>query len=105
MGVWGPGLYSGDFAMDLRSATRALARLPFDGDTLAELACSTEPSAAENPEDEDHTTFWLVLADQFAKSGVASERVREKALGIIDQGSDLAMISKLGMDAVGLRKR
>ena len=105
MGVWGAGLYSGDFAMDLHSATRAVTRLPFDGDRLAELACSVDPDAANNPEDEDHTTFWLVVADQFAKNGIACQRVREKALDIIDGGSDLAMLSKLGMDAAGLRKR
>ena len=63
MGVWGAGLYSGDFAMDLRPGARAVTRLPFDGDRLLELACSLEPEAAKNPEDEDHTTFWLVGAD------------------------------------------
>ncbi len=105
MGVWGASLYSGDFAMDLRVMTRAVARLPFDGDRLAELVCSVEPRAANEPEDEDHTSFWLVLADQFVKHGIQCERVLRKALEIIDGGSDLAMLSKLGMDAAGLRKR
>lgn len=35
MGVWGAGLYSGDFAMDLCSTIGAITRLPFDGDRLA----------------------------------------------------------------------
>ena len=34
MGRWGTGLYSGDFAMDLRSTIRAVARLPFSADRL-----------------------------------------------------------------------
>lgn len=105
MGVWGAGLYSGDFAMDLRSAARAVARLPFEADRLAELLCSIEPGAANNPDDEDHSTFWLVVADQFAKNGMACARVREKSLEIIDGGYDLALLSKLGMDAAGIRKR
>jgi hypothetical protein len=105
MGVWGAGLYAGDFAMDLRSAARAVTRLPFDGDRLAELVCSVEPGAAKDSGDTDHTTFWLVVAYQFAKHGIESERVRKKALDIIDGGADLAMLSKLGMDATGLRKR
>jgi hypothetical protein len=98
-------LYSGDFAMDLRTAAGAVARLPFDGDKLADLLCAVEPSAANDPADTDHTTFWLVLADQFAKKGIACERVREKALEIIDGGGNLAMLANLGMDPPGLKKR
>jgi hypothetical protein len=104
MGVWGAGLYSGDFALDLRSTIRAVARLPYDGDKLVEILCETEP-AATRPHDEDHSNFWLVTADQFAKRGVVSERARERALTIIDNGSDIAMLEKLGMDPAGLRKR
>src|SRR5579864_3898323 len=105
MGVWGVGLYSGDFAQDLRSTIRAVARLPFDNDKLADILCETEPTAADNPADEDHTTFWLVVADQFSKRGIACDRVREKALAIIDSGSDLVILEKLGMDSSGLKKR
>jgi len=46
-----------------------------------------------------------VAADQFAKRGIVSDRARETALKIIDTGSDLAMLEKLGMDPAGLRKR
>jgi hypothetical protein len=105
MGVWSTGLYSGDFALDLRSTIRAVSRLPYDGDKLAEILCETEPAAANNPEDEDHSTFWLVAADQFAKRGILSNRARGAALKIIDSGSDIAMLGKLGMDPAGLRKR
>jgi hypothetical protein len=105
MGVWGVGLYSGDFAQDLRGSIRAVARLPFDNDRLMDILCETEPTAANNPDDEDHTTFWLVLADQFSKRGIACERVRDKAIAIIDGGNDLAMLEKLGMDSPGLKKR
>ena len=105
MGVWGTGLYSGDFAADLRDAIRAVARLPFKGDKLLDILSSIEPTAANNTDDEDHTTFWLVLADQFAKRGIACERVRDKALRIIDDGTDLAILAALGMEPPGLRKR
>jgi hypothetical protein len=105
MGSWGAGLYSGDFAMDVRSTVRAVARLPFGPERLADILCESEPGAAANPEDEDHTTFWLVVADQFARRGIASVRVRETALRIIDAGSDLAMQQKLGQTSTGLAKR
>ncbi len=105
MGVWNVGLYSGDFAMDLRGTIAAVARLLLDGDALAKILCDSESSVATNPADEDHTTFWLILADQLAKRGIISERVRQKALAIIDEGSDLAMAEKLGLRAADLVKR
>lgn len=105
MGVWGSGLYSGDFALDLRNTFKTLVRLPFDGEGLLQLLCDLERSPANNPDDEDHTTFWLVTADQFVKHGIRCDRARQKALEIIENGSDIAMLTKLGMDSAGLQKR
>ena len=105
MGVFGCGLYSGDFAMDLRSTVKAVSRLPLGADKLADIIMRVEQQAADNRMDEDHATFWLVLADQFSKRGLESSRVRDKALHIIDSGSDLAMLERLGMSSSGLVKR
>ena len=99
------GLYSGDFARDLRSAVAAVARLPFDGEQLAEILVGTEPAAASNPANEDHTTFWLVVADQFARRSIHSRRANDSALRIIDEGADLSMLEKLGMKPADLAKR
>jgi hypothetical protein len=105
MGVFGTNLYSGDFATDLRAAVRAVLRLPFDPDRLVDILSGVEPSAADNPDNEDHTTFWLVVADQFAKHGVACDRVRTKALALIATGTDIAMLERLGMKAPDLHRR
>lgn len=105
MGVWGAGLYSSDFAMDLRSTIGAVARLPYDGDRLVEILADTAPTAASDPNDECHTTFWLVVADRFARLAITSNRARKEALTIIDAGSDLAMHAALGMSPADLRKR
>jgi hypothetical protein len=105
MGVFGAGLYSGDFAMDLRSAISAVIRLPFDSDKLAGILCESEPAIANTPDDEDHTTFWLVIADQFAKRAIVCDRVHDKALAIIDSGADIAMHERRGMNRSDLRKR
>lgn len=91
--------------MDLRSTIAAVVRLPFDADRLVDILCETETAAAASPSDEDHSKFWLITADQFAKRGIVCDRVRRKALEIIDGGSDLAMLEKLGMPAGDLRKR
>jgi len=105
MGVWGTALYSGDFALDLRATISAVSRLPFDPDQLVDILCETEPTAANNPTDEEHTIFWLVVADQFAKRGIVSNRAREKALEIISADEDLAALAKLGMKPADIRKR
>src|SRR6476619_2691835 len=97
MGVWGTSLYSGDFALDLRSTIGAVARLPFAADRLVEILCETEPAAANNPLDEEHSTFWLIVADQFARRGIVSERARAKALAMIDADVDIAMLEGRGM--------
>src|SRR5436305_13328814 len=105
MGAWGTGLYSGDFATDLRGMVRAVARLPFSADRLVDVLCDAEPGPARGADDPDHTVFWLVLADQLWKRGIDSPRARDTAVSIIDEGSDHAAMAALGMDALGLRRR
>src|SRR5258705_6197153 len=105
MGVWATGLYAGDFALDLRSPIGAVAKLPFDGDRLLDILCESERAAADRSDDPDHSTFWLVVADQFARRGIENKRAREIALEIIDTNRDLAILEKLGMSAQDLRKR
>ncbi|WP_266170294.1 hypothetical protein [Dyella subtropica] len=91
--------------MDLRTTVGAVVRLPYDPDRLVEILCETEPTAANDSTDEDHPTFWLIVADQFAKRGIVCDHVREKAFQIIDNGADIAMLQKAGMSESGLRKR
>lgn len=103
MGAWGPGLHSSDAAADLRSALSAVCRLPLAGKDIVDLLVGLEP-AASDPTDEDHTTFWLVLADGLQRRGIASP-AQERALAIIADGSDLRMHEELGMEPADLRAR
>ena len=105
MGSWGTGLYSSDFALDLRPLIKAVARLPFASDRLVEILCETEPAAAERAEDPDHSNFWLTVADQFTKRGIDCRTARERAIAIIDEGTDLAILARLGMREKDLAKR
>lgn len=105
MGTWGPGLYSSDIAADMRATIKSVLRLPFEEDRIVNIMRDCEPRAANDPDDEDHTTFWLVLADQFEKRGVACAPARAKAIAIIDRGDDLDMMEKRGMKQADLRKR
>jgi len=97
VGSWGTSLYSGDFAADLRRTVAVVARLPFDGERLLDLIIEAEHAAATNSDDEDHTIFWLVVADQLTRRGIHSARAVDAALAIIDSGRDLEMMARLGM--------
>lgn len=92
-------------ALDLRATIGALMRLPFDEQRIVAVLREGEQKAADDPHDEDHTTFWLVLADQFVKRGIVSADVRAKALDIIDNERDLSMLAARGMKQADLRKR
>ena len=105
MGYFGAGLYSSDFAMDLRATVGAVARLPIDERRIVEILSDVEPTAANDPNDEEHTIFWLVIADQFAKRGLVDDAVQAKALTIIDSDADITMLRRLGMKEADLRKR
>jgi hypothetical protein len=105
MSAWGAGLYSSDMAADMRATIKSVLRLPFDEDRIVDILRDCESRAANDPNNEDHTTFWLVLADQFEKRGVAHGPIRERAITIIDRGEDLMMMEKLGMKQADLRKR
>jgi hypothetical protein len=105
MGVWGVSLYGGDFAMDLKSAVAAVARLPLADHEIVEALRSTERAAADHPDDPDHAVFWLVLADQLARRGIYPGEVKERALRIIDEDQDLQQLRSLGAAPGDLRKR
>jgi len=55
MGTWGASLCSGDFAADLRNTIRAVVRLPYDADRLADIVSEAEPGAACNAGVRDET--------------------------------------------------
>lgn len=104
MGSWGAGLYSDDYAMDLRATVAAAAKLPLGDDEVLDLIRTTE-LCADDPQDTDHTTFWLVTADQLAQRGCYPEEARRRALEIIASGANLKTLSELDAPAAMLRKR
>ncbi|MGB4596085.1 MAG: hypothetical protein WBI14_09295 [Anaerolineaceae bacterium] len=87
MGVWGTGLYSDDTACDVRDDYKDIL-----GDGV------TEPSATdliiekwknEISDPEISLVFWLVLADVQWNLGRLQERVKQEAIKIIENDSDL----------------
>jgi hypothetical protein len=101
MGADGPGLFSDDVAMDVRDAYReAIA----DGttDEVAEARILEEFADALEDED-DGPVVWLALAFTESKLGRLSALARDRALDVIDSGTNLARWQEAGDRAVQRR--
>lgn len=103
MSTWGPGLYSDDFALDLKAAISVVTRLPHDAPEIVRLLADLNPVARQQ-KDEDYATFWLVLADQLQRKGIESDG-RSIALEIIEDRTNLTVLEDLGMESSDLHKR
>ena len=88
MGSWGVGLYQDDDALDLKGMIAFLAKLPASGDRLLEIILENRKDGVRL-RDDGGPTFWLVVADQFERRGIACMRAFEQALKAIDTGADL----------------
>lgn len=103
MGAWGEGLYDDDFAADLKNSIALIAKVPKSGEALLEILLSMHPEL--DAEDVDHSTFWLIVADQFERRGIECPKAAETALALLDAGTNLTHLEALGMDPRGLKKR
>lgn len=97
MGTWGPGLYASDLASDLKTLIATAVKLPVDTPELVELIVARNRDVADDPADDDHATFWLVLADGLHRAGIAAPDVFARANAIVDDGVDAAAMRRLGM--------
>jgi hypothetical protein len=104
MGSWGVGLYQDDSAADLRSMIATLAKLPASGDSILEIILDNwnEPVSLD---DDGGPTFWLVVADQFERRGIACSKAFDQALSAIDTGADLRDLEARGAEPGDLKKR
>lgn len=105
MGTWGPGLYDNDTASDMRPAIAAVARLPFSAQEVVDLFVARHRDVAENPADDDHVAFWLVLADQLHRRGLDAAEVFERARDLAKSGADDRVMASVGMSAADRKKR
>lgn len=103
MGAWAAGLYQDDFASDLKSTISQVSKVPVDGDRLLDILCAMQSDAGIDEDDE--CTFWLVVADQFERRGIACLKAFEAALSIIDSGRDMRRFGELGLGQREVIKR
>lgn len=104
MGAWGEGLYEDDEACDVRDLISLLSKMPGDGDAILQLALE-QFERNEDLDEDGCPTFWMVIADQFAKRGIECDRAIKQALLSIDSGADLADMEARGMEPQGLKAR
>ncbi len=87
MGTWGPALYSDDLASDVRDRYRELVGESGSGAEATKQLLREYPKEPEDPN--SGPVFWLALADSQWRCGRLEERVKERALKVIDSGQDL----------------
>jgi len=99
MGAWATGLFSDDTACDVRDGYRELVA---DGLSSPEATDHLVAEWADQLSDPDvGPVFWLALAATQWRCGRLEARVKKRAIGIINDGTDLARWQ--GVDLV--RKR
>jgi hypothetical protein len=89
--------------MDLRSSIALLAEMPVSGDRLLDILLTDRTNVGLD--DDGGPTFWLVVADQFERRGIACARAVEQALLAIDSGADERSMRDLDMSDRDIRKR
>lgn len=91
MGVWGTGLFSDDTALDVRDAYRKCLLEGMDGAPATDKILNDFRTSIEDPD--EGPPLWLALAATQWRYGRLEQRVRDRALTIIESGADLARFS------------
>lgn len=102
MGAWGVGLYQDDYASDLKNTISLVCKIPMDGSRLLAVLWKMQCDAGIDSDDE--CTFWLVVADQFERRGIACSEAIAKALAVIDDGHDIRRMQGLKQKYVDKRQ-
>ena len=89
MGTWGPGIFASDLAREVLDAYHDGLAAGKDGSEVTDqLLAQASPTILSDPD--EAPIFWLALAAAQVSLHRLEERVREKALDVIDAGADTA---------------
>ena len=88
MGAWGAGLYSDDFALDVKSEFLDAIN---SGKPYREAFEELKKTYVDNAynDDPDIPVFWFVCADILWKKGRLDEDIKQTALAYIESNSDV----------------
>lgn len=100
MGAWGTAIFSDDTACDVRDDWRELVGDGLTGPQATDKLLTRWADSLTDPD--DGPVFWLALAATQSRGGLLEDRVKAKALGVIQDGTDL---KKWGDDPALQKKR
>lgn len=96
MGAWGPAIFSDDTACDVRDSYRERISDGKDGTAATTEMLEQWKIDSLAADDDDVLVFWLALAATQWKVGRLEDRVRNKAIEVIDSGKDLGRWKEVG---------
>lgn len=88
VGTWGTGIFADDVASDVRDDYREYLGDGLSAQDATDRVLAEWSDALSDPE--SVTIVWLAVAATQVKVGRLEDRVRDRALAIIDNGEDLA---------------
>ena len=105
MGSWGAGISGNDTAMDLRSEYQA-AFCHFDVETaLEKIDAYVRHEGFDDSAEGEWCDYYYSLADFMWKTGILTEEVKHRAIGMIDAGFGLEIWEESGKAALRERKK
>ena len=102
MGTWGDTLYADDEAADARDSYKGLLAKGFDGPDATDRFLALWAESLGDPD--DGPVAWFALADTQWALGRLEDRVRDKAVALIGDGSSLDRWRQAGPKEVGKRR-
>lgn len=89
MGTWGVNLYDDDVALDVKGEYIDFLKVGVDSNEATKMLIEIYKDIIED--EEEATAFWLALADTQWKYGRLLPEVKDKAIELIDSGTDLEL--------------
>jgi hypothetical protein len=104
MGDWGPGLFAGDCALDIRGMLRDCIG---DGMTAAKAEAAIlkdfRPSLRSDPD--DYAVIWLAIAMTEWSLGRLTPRAKRKALDVLEREIGLDIWAESGLKLLAARRK
>lgn len=88
MGTWGVKVFENDIAADVRSEYRDLVAEGLDGALATDRLLASYAGGVEDPD--EGSDFWIALAVAQFEVGRLEDRIRDRALAHIDDGTDVS---------------
>lgn len=105
MGAWGTSISGNDTAMDLRQEySAAFYKYPVD-EALEKIDSYVRANICDESDEEEFCNYFYSLAEFMWKKGILTDKVRDKAISMIDSGFGLEIWADSGDKVLKARKK